>query len=91
MKPHRRAPGPNQAAIWSACEDDDVALDLAGAAHVDRANLHPERGRHRLDGGKLASTASYGGVTKHCRPRQARRDLLEQFQPFAADVEFETP
>jgi hypothetical protein len=32
----------DQAAIRPARECSDVALDLAGVAHVDRAQLHPE-------------------------------------------------
>jgi len=42
MEPHRRAPGRDQAPIRSACEGRNRALDLAGAAYVDRADLHSE-------------------------------------------------
>src|SRR5260221_70642 len=42
MNPHRRAPGRDQAAIRSACEGCNGALDLAGAAYVDRVDLHAE-------------------------------------------------
>ena len=36
-----------------------------------------ERWCHRLDSGKLAGSAALGRVPKHCRPRDAGRDLLE--------------
>ena len=51
--------------------------------------LHPERRRHRLDGGKLADPAARCRIAKDRRSRHARRDLLEQFQPFAAQAVFE--
>ena len=47
------APSNNQAAIQPACECCDAALDFAGVAHVDRAQLHPQRRRHRLDSAEL--------------------------------------
>ena len=58
-------------------------------AHVDRGQLHAERRRHGLDGSKQASSASCGGIAKHSGARHAGRDLLEQFQPFPAQAEFE--
>ena len=65
------------------------AFDLAGIAHVDRAHLHPERRRHGLDDGELADPRGYGGIPKDRYSRHARRDLLEQFQPFPAQAVFE--
>ena len=41
-----------------------------------------------LDHGKLASAGPYGGVTKHRHPRDVWRNLLEQLQPFPAEVKF---
>ena len=72
-----------------AREGRDGALDLAGVAHVDRAHLHPERRRHGLDGAELADPGRYGGIPKDRRSRHARRDLLEQLQPFPAQAVFE--
>ena len=33
---------------------------------------------------ELTDPCREGGIPKDCRPRYARRDLLEQFQPFRA-------
>ena len=35
---------------------------------------------------ELADPGGYGGIPKDRRPRHARRDLLEQLQPFAAKL-----
>jgi len=40
--PHRRAPGRDQASIRRAGESRYGPLDLAGAAHVDRIDLHTQ-------------------------------------------------
>ena len=60
----------------SAREGRDGALDLAGVAHVDRVDLHPERRRHGLDDAELADPGGYGGIPKDRHARHARRDLL---------------
>ena len=52
MNERQRARRHDQAAIRRARESRDGALDLAGIAHVDRAQLHPERRRHGLDGAR---------------------------------------
>jgi hypothetical protein len=51
----------DQAAIRSARECTDAALDLADVAHIDRAQLNPERRRP--------------GLRQTVRPRQIRWDL----------------
>ena len=89
MNDRQSAPRHDQAAIRGAREGRDGALDLAGVAHVDRAQLHPERRRHGLDGAELADPGGYGGIPKDRRSRHARRDLLEQLQPFPAHAVFE--
>ena len=38
---------------------------------------------------ELADPGRYGGIPKDRRSRHARRDLLEQFQPFPAQAVFE--
>ena len=60
-------------------------LDLSGDARVDRAYVHPERRRRGLNDGELADPGSDDWIAKHGRTRHARRDLLEQLQPFRAD------
>jgi hypothetical protein len=45
-------------------EGCDGALDLTGVAHVDRVDLHPERRRHGLDGGKLGGPTGCSGIAK---------------------------
>src|SRR4029450_7650171 len=44
------------------------------------AEPHPQRLRHRLDGGELADTGGAAGIPENRRPGHARRDLLEQLQ-----------
>jgi hypothetical protein len=54
MTRRRRARRHDQTAIWGAREGRDGALDLGGVAHVDWAQLHPERWRHGMDRAELA-------------------------------------
>jgi hypothetical protein len=42
-----------------------------------------------LDGAELANSSGYGGIPKHRRPRNAGRDLFEQFEPFRTNTVFE--
>jgi hypothetical protein len=51
MKRRDRAPRHDQSAIRRAREGRDGALDFGRVAHVERADLHPQRRRHGLDGG----------------------------------------
>ena len=67
----------------------DGALDLGGIAQVDRAHVHADPRRRRLDHRELADPGRVGGITKDRCPRHAWRDLLEQFQPFAAQTVFQ--
>jgi len=60
----------------------DIALDLAGVAHVDRAHFDPKGRRHGLDYTKLAGPGGYIGITNDCRSHHARCDLLEHLHPF---------
>src|SRR5262245_6292203 len=86
MSRRQRAPSYDQAAIRSAREGRDGALDLGRVAHVDRAHLDPERWRRCLDGAPQSNAGGYGCIPKDRRSRHARRDLLEQFQPFPAQA-----
>ena len=86
MKRRRRARRHDQAAIRSAREGRDGTLDLAGVAHVDRAHLHAKRRRHGLYDAELAYPGGCGGIPKDCHSRHAGRDLLEQLQPFRAQL-----
>ena len=67
MQRRRRARRHDQAAIRRAREGRDGALDLAGVAHVDRADLDPERRRHGLDDAELADPGGCGGIAKDRR------------------------
>jgi hypothetical protein len=58
----QRARRQNKTTVRRAREGRDGALDLAGIAHVDRADLHAERRRHGLNDGELADPGGYGGV-----------------------------
>jgi hypothetical protein len=64
--------------LFGARECRDRALDLARIVHVDRAQLHPERRRHRLDRAPLARPGGNGGIAQDRNPRHRWRDLLEQ-------------
>jgi hypothetical protein len=75
----------DHAAVRDVRESREGALDLARIAHIDGAQLHAKRGRERLDRAKLGQTWRDGSVTKDRRSRYARRDLLEQLQPFPAE------
>jgi hypothetical protein len=72
-----------------ARERHDGALDLTGVADVDRADLDPDRGRHRLNCTELAKPRRNGRIPKHQRARHGRRDLFEQRQPLSRQAEFE--
>ena len=54
----------DQPVIRAAREGSDGALDLAGVAHIDWADLHPERRCHGLDDAKLARARRGGGIPK---------------------------
>jgi hypothetical protein len=84
MNRGERAPRRDQAAIRGAREGRDAALDLVGVAQVDRAYLHADRRRHGLDYGELGGASGCEGIPKDRRSRHARRNLLEQLQPFPA-------
>src|SRR5262249_51272394 len=67
---------------------DDGALDLDGVAHIDRADLHSERQRHRLDDAELGDCRRICGITKDCHTRYIRSDLFEQLQPLPTHAVF---
>ena len=53
-------------------------------------DFHPERRRHGLDGAELADCRSaMRRIPKDGHSRHARRDLLEQLQPFPAQAVFD--
>src|SRR5262249_49202406 len=79
QKPHR-ARRQNQTAVGRARECRDGALDLAGVAHIDRVDLHPERRRYGLDDAELDGADGYGGIAKDRHARYTWRDLLEPAQ-----------
>ena len=69
-----------------AAREGGRALDLAGLPQIDRVQL-PPRTAPRLDGAELANPEPRAlPRTALCH---ARRDLLEQFQPFSARAVFE--
>src|SRR5262249_14962772 len=79
----------DHAAAGRLRERPEGALNFAGIAQVDGTQLHAERRRERLDRAELAGTGGDAGVPKNRHARRARRDLLEQLQPFATDGIFE--
>ena len=62
MTRRRRARRHDQAAIAGARECRDGTLDFGRIAHVDRAQLHPQRRRHGLDGGELPDPGGDGRI-----------------------------
>src|SRR5215471_1376958 len=89
MNQRQHAPRQDHAAVRGAREGRKSALDLAGIEHVDRAQLNTEGRRHGLERAPLTGPRGYGGIPNDGRPRDARRDLFEQFQPLRADTVFE--
>jgi len=59
----------DQAAIRGARESRDGAFDFALIVYIDRAQLHPQRWRRRLDGAELPDPRRDGRIPKDCRPR----------------------
>src|SRR5262245_10917515 len=60
-----------------------------GSAHSDGAQLHAERGRHRLNRAQQTHRGGIDWIPKDTHAGQAWRKLFEQFDPFRADAEFE--
>src|SRR5262245_31049691 len=89
MSRYRRARRHDQAAIRSAGEACDRALDLPGIAGIDRPQLHAERLRHGLNSTELPDAGWIGGIAKYSRSHKPRRDLFQQLQPFSAQAIFE--
>src|SRR5207237_7359889 len=69
-------------AIRNAGKCRDGFFDLASVAHIDGAQLHATRPRRTLDRGELAWPGCNAWVAEHCDIRDARRNLLEEFEPF---------
>jgi len=78
----------NQAAIRLARECGDAALNIFRAFNADRTYLDPERWPRAVDGAELTHPGGIGRISKHCRPRDLGRDLLEKLQPFDAHSKF---
>ena len=85
----RRARGHDQTAVGSVGEGRDGAFYLAGVAHIDRAYINSERGSGCPDGAKLSDAGGIGGISEHGGLPDAGQDLLEEFEPFAAQTVFE--
>src|SRR5215471_14395095 len=86
--PLRRCGRHDQATIRGTRECGYGALDLAGTPHVDRAHLHPKRWGQGLHRAELARPGRYGRSLQERHALHARRNLLEQLQPFGADTVF---
>jgi hypothetical protein len=84
-----RAPSYDQAAVVRTREGCDAALDFAGVLRADRTHLQPERRCRGLDRAPLANPGGYCGITKDRRSLHLRCDLLEQLQPFRAQIVIE--
>src|SRR5262245_28056588 len=76
------------ASIRRAHEGRDGALDLICVAHVERVYLHAERRGQGLNNAKLADSGWVRGIPQDRHSRHARRDLLQQLQPFSAQAVF---
>ena len=62
MLASQRRCGHDKAAIRGAREGGDVALYLAGVAHIDQTQINPRRWGHGLDHAPLTNTEQYGWV-----------------------------
>src|SRR5262245_1933706 len=78
----------DQTSVRRARERPDGLFDLGGVAHVDRNHLDSQRRRHCLHGSKQTYCKALAGIAKDCNARHARRNLLEQLQPFSGHAEF---
>ena len=78
----------DQSTVRIAGKGRDRGLDGGGIVQADCTQLDTER-RRRLDGGELTDASGNGGIPQNRRARHARRDFLEQFEPFRADSVFE--
>ena len=67
----------------------EASLDRIGFPHVYRSELDPECRPRRLDGGHLANSRELTRVAQDRYTADARRDLLEQLEPFATDCKLE--
>ena len=70
---------------------DNEAVALVKAMRrrlIDRAHLHHERLRYGLNGGELSTPGRIGRIPKDSHSRYARRNLLEEFQPFSTKTVF---
>src|SRR5437764_11895526 len=63
-------------------EGTDSALDLAGIAQSNRAQLDTERRRHGLQSAQLSGARGYRRISKDCNALEVRRDLLQQLEHF---------
>src|SRR5262249_24363623 len=88
MNDRQRAPCRDQTTVRAPCECRKRALDLAGVAHIDRAQLDCERRRHGLKCAPEANPGRYGGLANDSYSRHAWRNLFEQLQPFRANAVF---
>jgi hypothetical protein len=89
MNEHQPARCNDHAAVRRAREGGNCAIHFRRIACVDLSYLYPQRRRQCLDDAKLAYSRRRRRIAKHCDARYRRRNLLEQFQPFPADAEFE--
>jgi len=85
----RLAAGHDQTATRGIRKGRDGALNLGRITHIDWDDFHAERRRHSLDDGELPDPGRCTGISNDSRSRHAGRDLLEQFQPLAAQAVFE--
>src|SRR4029077_1938043 len=63
-------------------------FNFAGVVQTNWTRVHTERRSHRLDGGELRRSTGCVGIAQHGGPGHVRCDLLEQLQPFGANIEF---
>jgi hypothetical protein len=89
MSGSRRASSHNQAAVSALREGFDRTLDLTSVVHVYRAQFEAERGSKCLQDGELTRAGRDCRIAHHREARNARRDLLHEFQPFAREGIFE--
>src|SRR5437763_14605142 len=67
-------------------EGTDSALDLAGIAQANRAQLDTDRRPHGFQSAQLSGARGYRRISKDCNALEVRRDLPQQLEPFPADA-----
>src|SRR5262245_66452657 len=89
MNQRHRTRRHDQPTVRRARERRDAALDLGRGPRIDWAQLHPGRAREGLDDSPLPGPGAGSKISEDPYALDLRRDLLQQLEPFSAQVVIE--